>query len=287
VAREENGRRRHLARWIIGVVVAVVVLAVAVPFIYIHLIEGSAPAKLSLPGSTNTTGANSASGTSGASATGANTVDGTWNVGPGSVVGYRVDEVLIGQHTTAVGRSTQVSGALTLSGTTVTHGTFTVSMASVVSDQSQRNAQFDGRIMDVTQYPTATLHLTAPIALDTVPPIGTAAQYSATGDLAMHGVTKSVTFQVSTERTSGGIDVLAEIPVQFSAWNISNPSIGGFVTTADTGTLEALLHLTRGAGNAAVSGGSGSGSTGPGAGAPSPVTVPSTTVPTLTIPAGG
>ena len=98
MAREENGRRRHLARWIIGVVVAVVVLAVAVPFIYIHLIEGSAPAKLSLPGSANTTGANSASGASGASgasATGANTVDGTWNVGPGSVVGYRVDEVLI------------------------------------------------------------------------------------------------------------------------------------------------------------------------------------------------
>jgi hypothetical protein len=29
-------------------------------------------------------------------------------------------------------------------------------MASVTSDQSQRNAQFDGRIMDVSTYPTVT-----------------------------------------------------------------------------------------------------------------------------------
>ena len=42
-------------------------------------------------------------------------------------------------------------------------------MASVVSDQSERNAQFDGRIMDVATYPTATLHLTSPIALGSRP----------------------------------------------------------------------------------------------------------------------
>jgi hypothetical protein len=97
----------------------------------------------------------------------------------------------------------------------------------------------------------------------------------------MHGVTKSVTFRVSAERFSGSIDVLADIPVQFSAWNIANPSIGGFVTTADSGTLEVLLQLTQGVGNAAVSGGSGPVSSGSG-GAP---TVPRTTVPPLTIPA--
>ena len=100
-------------------------------------------------------------------------------------------------------------------------------------------------------------------------------------------LTKSVTFPVSTERTIWGIDVPAEMPIQFSSWSISNPSIGGFVTTADTGTPEVLLRLTRGIGSAAISGGSGSGSSGPGAGAPSPVTVPSTTVPTPTIPASG
>ncbi len=45
-------------------------------------------------------------------------------------------------------------------------------MASVVSDQSQRNARFDGPIMDVSQYPTATLTLSAPIDLGTIPADG-------------------------------------------------------------------------------------------------------------------
>jgi polyisoprenoid-binding protein YceI len=280
VTEDRTGRRHRLSWWVIGAVGVAVVLAVAVPFVYIHFIEGSAPSKLTLPGSANRTATGSTSNAKGAG-TAASTIAGMWNVGPGSVVGYRVEEVLIGQHSTAAGRSTEVSGSVTISGTTVTGGNFTVNMASVASDQSQRDAQFDARIMDVARYPTAIFRLSTPIALGTVPAIGTTVRYSATGELTMHGVTKSVTFRVSAERFSGSIDVLADIPVQFSAWNIANPSIGGFVTTADSGTLEVLLQLTQGVGNAAVSGGSGPVSSGSG-GAP---TVPRTTVPPLTIPA--
>jgi polyisoprenoid-binding protein YceI len=255
--------------------VVVVVLAVGVPFVYIHFIEGSAPAKLALPHSTT-------GGTGGGSAaSGAGTVAGVWHVGHGSVVGYRVQEVLIGQHTTAVGRSSTVAGSITIVGTKVTAGTFTVNMASVVSDQSERNASFDGRIMNVAQYPTASLKLTAPIDLGTIPAVGATATYYATGDLNMHGVTKPVIFTVSAERTGAGIDVLADIPIEFSNWDIQNPSVGGFVTTADTGTLEALLRLTTGAGNAAVGSSSSAGGNGPQGGGP--VTVPSTTVPPLNI----
>ena len=56
---------------------------------------------------------------------------------------------------------------------------------------------------------------------------------------------------MSAERVGSEIDALADIPIPFAEWNISNPSIGGFVTTADSGTLEVLLHLTQGAGNPA------------------------------------
>jgi polyisoprenoid-binding protein YceI len=277
-------RRHRLRWWIVGGLCVVVVLAVAGPFIYIHLIEGPAPTKLALPG----TGTGKGTSTnSGSSAAGSNAIDGTWKVGAGSVVGYRVQEVLIGQNSTAVGRTSKVSGAITMSNSTVTGGSFTADMASVKSDQSQRNAQFDSRIMDVSKYPTATLKLTAPISLGTVPAVGATSQYSATGDLTMHGVTKSVTFPVTAERTAGGIDILADIPIQFSKWNIANPSVGSFVTTSTSGTLEVLLDLTKGAGNPTVSGSSATGSGGSAGGAPSPVTVPSTTVPPLSIPAGG
>jgi hypothetical protein len=80
--------------------------------------------------------------------------------------------------------------------------------------------------------------------------------------------------------------VLAEVPITFSDWGIANPSVGGFVTTADNGTLEVLLHLVRGAGNPAVTTSNSSGSS-TSSGGGGPVTIPSTTLPPLTIPSGG
>jgi polyisoprenoid-binding protein YceI len=267
-------RRRKLIGAVVGAAVLVVLAAVLGPYLYIHFIEGPAPAKLELPTSSSTT--STSQGTASTSAS----LDGTWNVGTGSQAGYRVQEVLVGQNATAVGRTSKIWGSITISGSTVTKGTFTVDMASVVSDQSQRNARFDGPIMDVGQFPTATLILTAPVSLGAIPADGTVAHYNAVGDLDMHGVTKSVSFPVTAERIGSGMDVLAEIPIAFSRWNIANPSIGGFVTTANTGTLEVLVHLTQGPGNPA----SKSSGTGNSVGGGGPVTVPSTTVPPLSVP---
>jgi polyisoprenoid-binding protein YceI len=269
-----TNKRRRLVVAVVGVAVVAVLAAVLGPYVYIHFIEGPAPAKLELPKSSSTT-----STSRGTAAT--SSLEGTWNVGTGSQAGYRVQEVLLGQNATAVGRTSKIWGSLTISGSTVTKASFTVDMASVVSDQSQRNARFDGSIMNVSQYPTATLTLSAPIDLGTIPADGTVEHYNATGALDMHGMTKSVTFPVTAERTGSGIDVLADIPITFSEWNIANPSVGGFVTTASTGTLEVLLQLTQGAGNPASSS---SGSSGSGGGGP--VTVPSTTVPPLQVPSG-
>ena len=271
-------RRRRLIWGVIAAVALVAVVAIAGPYVYIHFIEGPAPAKLELPqakGTTTTSLSSNGSATS-------SSLDGTWNVGSGSLAGYRVQEVLLGQSATAVGRTSEIWGSLTIAGSTVTKGTFTVNMASVVSDQSERNADFDGPIMDVSQYPTATLTLSSPIDLGAIPAAGVAEHYDATGTLDMHGVTKTVSFTVSAERLGGDIDVLADITIPFSDWDIANPSIGGFVTTANSGTLEVLLHLTQGAGNSASNSSSSSGSAGGGG----PITVPSTTVPPLTVPSG-
>ena len=48
-----------------------------------------------------------------------------------SQVGYRVQEVLFGVDTTAVGRTNQVQGTLTIDGTQVTGVDFTVDVASI------------------------------------------------------------------------------------------------------------------------------------------------------------
>ena len=239
-------RRRRWALGLAGAAVAVVVLAVGGTFLYIHVISGPTPAPLGLaPGAGSPAGPATASDAAPAADSAAAPLAGTWDTAKGSVVGYRVKEVLFGQNHVAVGRTSAITGHITISGTAVTAGTFTVPMATITSDQSQRDNQFRGRIMDTSAYPTATLTLARPVTLTPVPAPGTVRTYAVTADLTLHGHTRAVTFPLSAERTSGEIQVSGSIPILFADWNIPDPSFTGFVTTQNHGTLEFLLKLAR------------------------------------------
>ena len=248
-------RPRHWLRWLIGAIVVLVVLGVGGPFVYIHFFNGSTPAALSLPTASSSVssspgGTTTPSGTAAASTAASGSLAGTYRVGSGSVVGYRVNEVLLGQSTTAVGRTTSVTGHLTIAGSTATAAAFSVPMDTVHSDKSERDGQFDGRIMDVSQYPTGTFTLTSAIVLAPLPATGAIKRYTADGKLTLHGVTRTVTFTLTAERSTakdGGaqIEVAGDIPVLFSDYNIQNPSVGGFVTTQDHGLLEFLLVFSQ------------------------------------------
>lgn len=236
-------RARRVTWWLLGGAVAVAIVITGGVWLYIHVIEGPAPAPLSLKAT--------ASATPGApshpAATDSATVAGTWRVASGSVVGYRVSEVLAGQDNVAVGRTSRITGGLTIRGRTVTAAAFTVAMDTIRSDQSARDAQFNGRIMDTATYPTGTLSLTTPIALGTLPSVGVIRTFHATAALTLHGTARNVTFGLQAERTSAGIEVSGSIPVLFARWNIANPSFAGFVTTQNHGLLEFLIKLTRSA----------------------------------------
>jgi polyisoprenoid-binding protein YceI len=238
--------RRHWLRWLIAGIIVVVVLAVGGPFLYIHFFNGSTPAALKLPTASSSASASSSpGGTATASTAASGALAGTYRVGSGSAVGYRVNEVLLGQNTTAVGRTSSVTGHLTIAGATATAAAFSVPMATVHSDKSQRDAQFDGRIMDVAQYPTGTFSLTSPIDLAPLPATGVVKSYTAHGKLTLHGATRAVTFTLTAERKGAQIEVAGDIPVLFSDYDIQNPSLGGFVTTQDHGLLEFLLVFSK------------------------------------------
>ncbi len=219
----------------------VLLLVVGGPFVYIHFIEGDAPPPLSLSSGSTTT-AKDGTGTTGSSGTLA-TVDGTWKISSGSTAGYRVKETLFGQSATAVGRTSTITGSITISGTSVPTGSFSVDMTTVKSDQSGRDDQFQHRIMDTSSFPTATFKLTQPIDLGTVPTDGTTVTKSATGQLTLHGTTKTVTFDVQAKRSGQTISVSGSIPITFADYGIDNPT-GGPATVGDTGTLEFLLNFT-------------------------------------------
>jgi polyisoprenoid-binding protein YceI len=233
--------RRHWKRWTIGPVVIVVLAVVGGPFVYIHFIEGKAPAPLSLS-TTPVTTTVPAAGTSTRGASAPVAVDGTWKVTTGSEAGYRIKETLFGQSHTAVGRTTAVTGSITITATTVNAGAFSVDMTQVTSDQAQRDGQFQNRIMNTSMYPTGTFSLTKPIQLGSLPADGQQITESATGALLLHGTTRTVTFPVQARRSGATIQVSGSIPIVFADYNISNPS-GGPATTSDNGTLEFLLDF--------------------------------------------
>ncbi len=238
--------RRHWLRWLIASIIVVVVLAVGGPFLYIRFFNGSTPAALTLPTASRSASASSSpGGTATASTAASGSLAGTYSVGSGSVVGYRVNEVLLGQNATAVGRTSSVTGHLTIAGTAATAAAFRVPMDTVHSDKSQRDAQFDGRIMDVAQYPTGIFTLTHPIDLAPLPATGVTKSYTAHGNLTLHGTTRAVTFTLTAERKGAQIEVAGDIPVLFSDYNIANPSFAGFVTTQEHGLLEFLLVFSK------------------------------------------
>ena len=171
----KNVNRKILG--LVTVVVLVAVGAVAVPWIYINLIKQDAPEALTLEPAVSTTVATTAPSTlattlepavSTTIAPGvddASALDGEWAVVDESVVGYRVQEVIVGQSTEGVGRTSEVEGSLTIVGDEVTGAKFTVDMTTLKSDSSRRDRQVDTRILDTITYPTATFVLKKPIKL--------------------------------------------------------------------------------------------------------------------------
>ena len=216
---------------LVAALIALVVAVVGGSWFYIKVIEGDAAPKLSLES------------TSASPSTDDGSTDGTWKVTHDSIVGYRVKETLFGASATATGRTSQVTGSITINGTTVEAGSFTVDMNSVSSDRSQRDGQFRGRIMNTSQFPTATFKLTSPITLSSVE-LDKQIDATATGNLTLHGVTKKVTFDVNAKRVTGQIKVNGEIPIHFSDYGINNPS-GGPAQVGNDGTLEFTLVFTR------------------------------------------
>jgi polyisoprenoid-binding protein YceI len=229
-----------------GIVVAVLaLLAVTLgPYIYIHYIKeeeaDSLVAGCSAASATtaSTTGGSAFKSTAG-DAIDASKASGTWTVSPGSIVGYRVKENLFGQSTTAVGRSSDVTGTLTVDGGKVTAATFDVQMSSFHSPESRRDSQFNGRIMSVDQFPTSKFVLSQPAAL---PAAGGSTQ--AVGDLTLRGVTKPVTMTVTALDCGTYVDVVGNTTIVFDDFSIPAPSTGG-ISVDGNGLLEVELKLVK------------------------------------------
>jgi polyisoprenoid-binding protein YceI len=170
-------------------------------------------------------------------------LSGDWAVGGSSYAGYRVDEVLNGTPVTVNGRTDAVTGDITVEGSQVTKGTMTVDVTRIATDQPPRDAYFQNEAMKTGDFPTATFTLTQPIAADGVK-AGVPATYDVTGDLTLHGVTKSVTAKMQASFTADGGQIVGSIPITFQDFGVQAPSLG-FVTVEDHGSVEFSLDVAK------------------------------------------
>jgi len=180
-------------------------------------------------------------------------LDGTWRIVAGSgdettFAGYLVEEVFAqgARHVTASGRSTAVTGEATVSGGTVTAVSITVDTTELESDQGRRDNAIRSRGLETDRFPEATFELTEPVELPTGMTDGNVSKATVTGDLTLHGVTRSVTVPLDVRPLGDAFTVLARIPVDFADYDIEAPSVGGFVEVEDNGQIELRINFARG-----------------------------------------
>lgn len=220
------------------VAVAAIVAVLAGPRIYAAMQpEAKAPLSVSVPTGTSSTSL----ATADKRPDGAD--DGTWNVSAGSQAGYRIDEVLEGEDVTVVGRTEKVTGTATVADGALTAATVIVDVASVTTDNRNRDTYFRSTALRTAQFPTATFTLGTPVTLPEIS--ASPVQVPVVGTLELAGKKRDVSATLSVVRDGERVSASGAIPVTVSDYGIQAPDLG-FVKVEPAGQIEFLVHLQQG-----------------------------------------
>jgi polyisoprenoid-binding protein YceI len=219
-------------------------------------LRDDAPAEVSLDAATESV---AGAGTTGdganptASGTGA---EGTWTVdtatgdfdyesATGTFAGFRIEEELTGiGSTTAVGRTGDVTGSITIEGSTLTAAELQVELTTITTNDGRR----DDRVQEALEtgtYPTATFTLTEPIDLGDAATTGQTVSVVATGDLTIHGETRQVEIPIDAQLVDDTIVLVASTDIVFSDFGVDVPDSPIVLSVDDQGVLEVQLLLAR------------------------------------------
>jgi len=236
---------------VVGALVAVIAVAGGVGYVYYFSGLRSAPAQLGLSATPTAT----TSPTTGSTATPTTTtLTGSWTVTSGSIAGYRIKELFVGQASKheAVARTSAVTGGLTVSGDSggyrVSSLTFTADLTSLHSVDSVAGrdvTQRDGivnRQLDVQQFPNATFTAASASVPGTIS--SQAVDVTVTGKLTIHGVTKDVTVKTKAQLVGNKAEIAGNTSIVMTDYGVSPPP-APFVTVDSTLLIEFDIFLTR------------------------------------------
>ncbi|TMB96984.1 MAG: YceI family protein [Chloroflexi bacterium] len=233
-------------RLLIAGVALVAAIALAGGGAYVYFFSGlrSSPTTLGLSSASASPTTSSGTGLSG-----------TWTVTTGSLAGYRVKELFVGQTSKheAVARTSTVSGTMAISGDAtsgyqvngITITAVLTSLHSVDSVAGRDVTQRDGyvsRQMNLQQFPNATF--TASAVTVPGPVTGQTVDLSIPGKLTVHGVTKDVTATAKAQIAGGKLEVAGSVAMDMTDYGVSPPSVP-FTTVDSQVTVEFDIFLTK------------------------------------------
>lgn len=182
---------------------------------------------------------------------------GNWTVTTGSLAGYRVKELFVGETSKheAVARTSAVSGGMTATGDP-TSG-FTITKVSIVADLSQlhsvdavagRNVTqrdfFVSRQMDLQSFPNAAFSADS----IKVQPTGSSSKVSLqlSGSLTIHGVTKPVTASAQAQLSGAKLEVAGSLTIDMTDFGVTPPQVP-FTAVDSQVVVEFDVFLTKSA----------------------------------------
>ncbi len=237
------------SRLLIAGVALVAALALAGGGAYVYFFSGlrSSPSALGLSATPSAQG----------SATASTGLAGRWTVTTGSLAGYRVKELFVGETSKheAVAHTSTVSGSLTVTGDSnsgyqVSSITFTAVLTDLHSvdtvagrDVTQRGFVVS-RQLDLQQFPNATFTATSASVAGTV--TNHAVDVSVPGKLTIHGVTKDVTVSAKAQVAGEKIEIAGSVAIVMTDYGVTPPSLP-FTTVDSQATIEFDIFLTHSA----------------------------------------
>ncbi|HEX9118329.1 MAG TPA: YceI family protein [Anaerolineae bacterium] len=168
----------------------------------------------------------------------------------GTEARFRVKEQLAGRNlpNDAVGTTQAVTGAIVIQPNgqiDATKSKIVVDVSSLKTDESRRDNFIKRNTLQTDQYPTATFVPTAVQGLPSPLPASGDVTFQITGDLTIHGTTKSSTWQVKGTITGQDLKGSASAAFKFGDFNMSPPRAAVVLSVEDNIRLELDFHLTR------------------------------------------
>ena len=181
---------------------------------------------------------------------GGGTLDGTYRVSPGdpnSFVGYRVTEQLVGGaiDQTATGRTSEITGSFTVTGTSLRDVNVTADLRTLTSDRSQRDDAIKDRGLESNRFPEAKFVLTTPIEEPKLPSAGQTVTTTARGDFTLHGVTKQVEIPVEGRWDGRDVQVVGRLHIVFADYGIEAPTSPVVASIDDEGEMEFQIFFRK------------------------------------------